>query len=159
MFFFLILSVLSTKLTIVATDVNGANHDFATVEYQEKSNIGKITPASDEIFENNFIKTFQLTRPDGEVLSFPSPANTKSLLFKFYILQETPVMVEASTSYRRQGLQVLLSRSRNMQSPNYQKFEAAEEGGMFSMIKKFLPLLLILFVASAMKGGAAPPAK
>ena len=159
MFFLFVLSATATKLTIVATDVNGANHDFATVEYQEKSNIGKITPISDTSFDNNFIKTFQITRTDGEVLAFPSPANTKSLSFKLYILQETPVMAEATTSYRRQGLQVFLSRSRNMQSPNYQKFEAAEEGGLFSMIKKFLPFLLILFVISAMKGGAAPPAK
>lgn len=156
---------LSLGCTIVATDSTGSDHQFATVEWQDKSTLAKITQLVQTPFDANGVTTFKIIRDDGSILSVPAPSVTKSLAFKIHLIGETPVFFEVTTAYRREGLQISLSRTRPMPQPSYGNPQSAGQadegpGGLMGLVSRYwyIPLIWIVFNMMKGGGGAAPAA-
>lgn len=140
---------------ISAIDVDGNEHKFASIEWQDKSNMAKIEALSSTEFEKGQIKTFRLARKDGSFVEVPAPAATKSLAFRVSLIGETPVALEVTTAYRRQGLQISLNRAKTMPPPvrDIPNQEEQGPGGLMGLLSKFWFIPVALLVMNMMKKG------
>lgn len=156
MFAFILLPLtLSTELRVTAIDKNGASHDYAEISYVKRKNYPEVKPISDADFESGFITRFEIARADGVRLTADAPHNANSVLFKIYLVNEEPVMFQASSLNRKQRmLKANLVRPKNVAAPIYQTGEEKNGGG--GLMGK-LPLILIgFFILSKVMGKFAP---
>lgn len=156
MFIFTLISLtFSTELKVIAIDKNGASHDHSIISYMSRKSYPQVESISDIEYERGFITKFEILRKDGVKLTAPAPQNANSLMFKVYLIDEEPVMFEASSLNRKQKmLKANIIRPRNINSPIYQT--ADEQSGGGGLMSK-LPLILIgFFILSKVMGRFAP---
>jgi hypothetical protein len=158
MFFFIASSVARTQ-TVIAVDTNGVEHRFASIVYAERSNQPKVTPLFEAEFPDRNLTFFKIVRSDGVDIGVVAPPLTKSLNFRLSLVDETPVALEVTSTYRP-GIQVTLNRARQMPLPVYQVQAPQQPGGIMGLLQRFWFIPLIFFAFKLFSGGgpAAAPA-